>query len=73
MTDMFIIITIHTYIYIYNTPVALVPNLCFYPIICNGVCISKIVPVHLTEHRAMKAYWGSGDISPRINIGTSWR
>jgi hypothetical protein len=28
----------------------------------------------LIKHRAMKTYWGSGDISPRIlNFGTRWR
>jgi hypothetical protein len=26
----------------------------------------KAVPVLLTEHHAMKAYWGSGVIAPRI-------
>jgi hypothetical protein len=27
----------------------------------------KVVPVHFfTEHHAMKAYWGSGGISPLI-------
>jgi hypothetical protein len=26
----------------------------------------KVVPVLLTEHHAMKAYWGSGCIVPRI-------
>jgi hypothetical protein len=26
----------------------------------------KVVPVPLTEHQAMKAYWGSGCIAPRI-------
>jgi hypothetical protein len=28
----------------------------------------------LTEHHAMKAYWGSGGISPRIlDLSTRWR
>jgi len=28
----------------------------------------------LTEHHAMKAYWWSGRITPRIlDLGTSWR
>jgi hypothetical protein len=27
----------------------------------------------LTEHHAMKAYWGSGGIAPRIDLGTRWR
>jgi hypothetical protein len=26
----------------------------------------KVVPVLLTEHHAMKAYWGSGVIAPLI-------
>jgi hypothetical protein len=26
----------------------------------------KIIPVLLTEHHAMKAYWGSGGIAPHI-------
>jgi hypothetical protein len=26
----------------------------------------KVVPVLLTEHHAMKAYWGSGDVDPFI-------
>jgi hypothetical protein len=36
---------------------------------------SKVVPVlFLTEHRFMKAYWGSGNIAPRIlDLGTRWR
>jgi hypothetical protein len=35
----------------------------------------KIVPVLLlTEHHAMKVYWGSGGIVPRIlDLGTRWR
>jgi len=27
---------------------------------------SKVIPVLSTEHHAMKAYWGSGGIAPRI-------
>jgi hypothetical protein len=28
----------------------------------------------LTKHHAMKTYWGSGGIAPRIlDLGTSWR
>jgi hypothetical protein len=28
----------------------------------------------LTEHHAMKVYWGSGGIAPRIlDLGTRWR
>jgi hypothetical protein len=37
----------------------------------------KVGPVllfSLTEHHAMKAYWGSGCIAPRIlELGTRWR
>jgi hypothetical protein len=34
----------------------------------------KVVPVPLTEHQTMKAYWGSGGIAPLILcIGTRWR
>jgi hypothetical protein len=35
----------------------------------------KIVPVlFFTEYRAMKTYWGSGSIAPRIlDLGTRWR
>jgi hypothetical protein len=36
---------------------------------------SKVFPVlFLTEHHAMKAYWGSGYITPRIlDPGARWR
>jgi hypothetical protein len=34
----------------------------------------KVVPVLLTEHHVMKAYWRSGGIAPRIlNLVTRWR
>jgi hypothetical protein len=34
----------------------------------------KIIPVLLTEHHTMKAYWGSGGIAPRIlDLVTRWR
>jgi hypothetical protein len=35
----------------------------------------KVVPVlFITEYHAMKAYWGSGAIAPRIlEFGTRWR
>jgi len=35
----------------------------------------KVVPVlFLTEHHAMKAYWGSGDTAPHIpNLVAGWR
>jgi hypothetical protein len=38
-------------------------------------CKRKVVPVlFLTDHRAMKAYWGSEGIAPRISyFGTRWR
>jgi len=30
--------------------------------------------VRLTEHRAMRAYWGIGDVAPRIlELGTGWK
>jgi hypothetical protein len=37
-------------------------------LICRVKCKGKIVPVFffLTEHNAMKAYWGSGGIDPLI-------
>jgi hypothetical protein len=36
---------------------------------------SKVVPVlFLTEHHAIKAYWGSGGIAPYIlDFGIRWR
>jgi hypothetical protein len=35
---------------------------------------SFTLPYDLTEHHAMKAYWESGGIAPRIlNLGTRWR
>jgi len=48
--------------------------------IANGNC--KVVPVPkyvmkmypLLKHHAMKTYWRSGGIAPRIlNLSTSWR
>jgi len=34
----------------------------------------KFVPLILTEHHAMKAYWGSGGTAPSIlDLGTRWR
>jgi hypothetical protein len=40
-----------------------------------GEIKAKVVPVlSFTEYNPMKAYWGSGDITPRIlNFGTRWR
>jgi hypothetical protein len=37
--------------------------------------IGKVVPVFfLTEHHAIKTYWGSGGIAPHIlDLGTRWR
>jgi len=41
------------------------------------MCVSKTPRRRiycLIEHHSMKAYWGSGDISPRIiDLGTRWR
>jgi hypothetical protein len=35
---------------------------------------SKVLPVFLTKHHAMEAYWGSGGVAPRIlDPGTTWR
>jgi len=35
--------------------------------VIKGKYQGKVVPVlFLTEHHAMKAYWGSGGIAPRI-------
>jgi hypothetical protein len=40
----------------------------------NSRMKGKVVPVLLTEHRAMKAYWGSGGIASHIlDIGTRLR
>jgi hypothetical protein len=37
-------------------------------------CKGKFASAFLTEHYAMKAYWGSGDIVPCIlDLGTRWR
>jgi hypothetical protein len=34
----------------------------------------KICPCDLTEHHAMRAYWGSGGIAPYVlDLGTGWR
>jgi hypothetical protein len=34
----------------------------------------KVIPVLLTEHHAMKTYWGSRGIAPHIlDLGTKWR
>jgi hypothetical protein len=39
----------------------------------KGKCKCKVVPVLLTEHRAVKAYWGSGDIAPHIlDLDNRW-
>jgi hypothetical protein len=44
-----------------------------YPVI--GKAKAKVVPVlFLTDHHALKVYWGSGGISPRIHkLGTILR
>jgi hypothetical protein len=34
----------------------------------------KVVPVLLTKHHSMKAYWGSECLAPRIfDLGIRWR
>jgi hypothetical protein len=37
--------------------------------------LSKVnLSLCLTKHHAMKTYWGSGGIAPRIlNLGATWR
>jgi hypothetical protein len=51
----------------------------FYPIDdpVSTLCVKvegKFFTRALTEHRAMKAYWGNGGIAPRIlDLGTRWR
>jgi hypothetical protein len=55
-----IILTLHKDIRVSSTP-------CLYPV--KG----KRCPCALTEHHAMRAYWGSGGIAPRIlDLGTRW-
>jgi hypothetical protein len=37
-------------------------------------CKGNVAPVLSTEHYAMKAYWGSGGIAPRIlDLGIRWK
>jgi hypothetical protein len=39
-----------------------------------SVLYDKLTDCALTEHHAIKAYWGSGGIAPRIrDLGTRWR
>jgi len=46
-----------------------------YVIYAYNVCNVKVkVSLCLTKHHAVKAYWGSGGIAPRIlDLGTRWR
>jgi hypothetical protein len=40
----------------------------------GDIKVKVICPCALTEHYAMKAYWGSGGIAPCIlELGTTWR
>jgi hypothetical protein len=40
----------------------------------KGKVKRKRCPCTLTEHHAMKAYWGSGGMTTRIvDLGTRWR
>jgi hypothetical protein len=40
----------------------------------KGTIKVKLSLCFLTEHHALKAYWGSGGITPHIlNLGTKWR
>jgi hypothetical protein len=47
--------------------------------VCACRCIREQVKVKvkslcLTKHHAMKTYWGSGSISPRLlDLGIGWR
>jgi hypothetical protein len=46
---------------------------CFYRL-CSGTKIKVKLSPCLTKHHAMKVYWGSGGIAPRIlDLGTRWR
>jgi hypothetical protein len=48
----------------------LLRQFCHIPCMCKKVKLSLC----LTKHRAMKTYWGSGGIAPRIlDLGTRWR
>jgi hypothetical protein len=38
----------------------------------NGVLEGEVVPVLLTKHHAMKAYWGSGGIATLILLPWHW-
>jgi hypothetical protein len=43
------------------------------PLVKNGKGKVKL-SLCLTKHHAMKTYWGSGGIAPRIiDLGTRWR
>jgi hypothetical protein len=43
-------------------------------LVCKVKVKGKVVPVLLTEHHAMKTYWGSGGIALLIlDLGTRWR
>jgi hypothetical protein len=44
-------------------------NVYFYNIFVKG----KVVPVLLTDHHIMKAYWGSGGLAPLFDLGSRWR
>jgi len=43
--------------------------------LCLHVIKGKVIPVLcFNKHYAMKSYWGSGGIAPRIlDLGTKWR
>jgi hypothetical protein len=43
-------------------------------ILSSNCASSTSFPLCLTKHHAMKTYWGSGGVAPRIlNLGARWR
>jgi hypothetical protein len=41
---------------------------------CHPLLKAKVKSLYLTKHHAIKAYWRSGGIAPRIpDLGTRWR
>jgi hypothetical protein len=53
--------------------------ICLHGVVLNwatgkGKRVKVKLSLCLTKHHAMKAYWGSGSIAPRIpDLGTGWR
>jgi hypothetical protein len=42
-------------------------------ILSSHIKVKVKLSLCLTKYHAMKAYWGSGRIAPRIDLGTRWR